>query len=262
MPILSFSGPLRLLFDPPADGAWNMALDELLLDEAATTGQATLRFYAWSEPTLSLGYFQNAGDRAAHAASLNCPLVRRASGGGAIVHDAELTYSLALPERADAGVPAGNAALYDLLHETLIAALREWNVTASRLVKAAGALPQAPGSGAAEPFLCFMRRAAGDVLCDGAKVGGSAQRRRRGAVLQHGSVLLRASAAAPELAGLAELCGVEIDRGGLAEAWAGGLLKQGLGPMQHTPLSSEMLSAAMSLSQAKYRSAAWNERRL
>jgi lipoate-protein ligase A len=87
----------RLIIDPPASGAWNMAVDEALLRSAAQRGTATLRFYQWSEPTLSLGYFQAADDRQQHFASLACPLVRRASGGGAIVHDRELTYSLAMP---------------------------------------------------------------------------------------------------------------------------------------------------------------------
>src|SRR5688500_9559950 len=90
---------LRVITDPPASGAWNMAVDEALLESAATGSVATLRFYEWHEPTLSLGYFQPAADREQHAASRACPLVRRASGGGAIVHDRELTYSLAWPLR-------------------------------------------------------------------------------------------------------------------------------------------------------------------
>src|SRR5882724_9809402 len=91
---------LRLIIDPPAHGAWNMAVDEALLESAAVDGIATLRLYQWSEPTLSLGYFQPAADRQTHPASRECPLVRRASGGGAILHDRELTYSLAIPEKS------------------------------------------------------------------------------------------------------------------------------------------------------------------
>src|SRR5688500_20216584 len=87
----------RLLLDVPAPGAWNMAVDEALLESAALENRCTLRFYRWSEPTLSLGYFQRYEDRRQHAASLSCACVRRASGGGAILHDHELTYSLAVP---------------------------------------------------------------------------------------------------------------------------------------------------------------------
>src|SRR3954464_5256758 len=87
-----------LIIAAPPDGAWNMALDEALLHRAETDGMATLRFYGWREPTLSLGYFQQHADRALHPASENCTLIRRASGGGAILHDRELTYSIALPK--------------------------------------------------------------------------------------------------------------------------------------------------------------------
>jgi lipoate-protein ligase A len=189
----------RLLLDPPAAGAWNMALDEALLDQACGSSsqvtQPTWRFYRWSEPTLSLGYFQAEADRSEHKASAACPLVRRLTGGGAIVHDQELTYSLVVP----AGHPLsiGRDRLYRLVHGALVTALSEFSLSATLC----------PGGPAAppEPFLCFQRRALGDVLLGNDKIAGSAQRRRRGAVLQHGSLLLRHSAAAPELPGLEDL---------------------------------------------------------
>src|SRR3712207_5102130 len=115
---------LRVIADSPADGAWNMAVEEGRLASAPENGPANLRFYAWSEPTLSLGYFQAACDRNKHGASLDCTLVRRASGGGAIVHDRELAYSLALP-----GAPAA-ARLYEIVHSTLIMVLAELGVEA------------------------------------------------------------------------------------------------------------------------------------
>src|SRR5687767_3136581 len=110
---------VRLLIDLPASGAWNMAVDEVLLETAAAGGGAALRLYAWEAPTLSLGYFQAAADRTQHSASQECPLVRRSSGGGAIVHDQELTYSLALPQHGPHKPSA--AELYDLVHESLVA---------------------------------------------------------------------------------------------------------------------------------------------
>src|SRR5687767_6703039 len=87
----------RLIIDPPAEGSWNMAVDEALLESAADSGEITLRFYEWSRATLSLGYFQSHAERSGHTASLACPMVRRSTGGGAIVHDQELTYSLVVP---------------------------------------------------------------------------------------------------------------------------------------------------------------------
>src|SRR5438105_1742484 len=98
-----------------------MALDEALLETAASRGTYTLRFYRWQTPTLSLGYFQQVSDRAAHWASQNCPLVRRQTGGGAILHDQEWTYSLTAP--AGSPLAVDGLALYRQVHQALIEAL-------------------------------------------------------------------------------------------------------------------------------------------
>jgi lipoate-protein ligase A len=201
---------LRLIYDAPASGVWNMAADEMMLETVAATGQPILRFYAWEEPTLSLGYFQAVADRETHAASRNCTLVRRSTGGGAILHDDEITYSIAMP-LADRWSSQA-ASLYDVFHGSLVAALGEFGVVASLCEATLHPLE-------GEPFLCFQRRAKGDVLVEGQKVAGSAQRRRHGALLQHGSILLGRSAAAPELAGLKEL-GLPVAVGGqLIATW-------------------------------------------
>jgi lipoate-protein ligase A len=205
---------LRLIWDGPADGAWNMALDEALLESADAEGIATLRFYGWSEPTLSLGYFQAAEDRRTHAASLNCRLVRRASGGGAILHDDELTYSLSIPTPDRLAAPARG--LHDSVHAALAESLIAMGVDAEFNDRAQSAVNA--------PFLCFERRACGDLILGGktsgsAKVVGSAQRRHRNAVLQHGSILLGRSQFAPELPGIAELTGRRIDARALTETF-------------------------------------------
>jgi lipoate-protein ligase A len=203
-----------LLVEPPSAGAWNMAVDEALLSMAAEEGQMALRFYQWCEPTLSLGYFQRQRDRAQHPSSLNCPLVRRASGGGAIVHDRELTYSLSLPatqplaERADR--------LYVAVHTTLIELLGELGAVA----QLSGPSEPPP----TEPFLCFQRKSAADVVIQSprggaVKIAGSAQRRRRGAILQHGSVLLRRSSRAPELPGIMDIVDVDWSFGDFVARW-------------------------------------------
>lgn len=198
------------LFDPPASGAWNMALDEALLLGGGNNGSAVLRFYLWSEPTLSLGYFQKCEDRECHLPSVGCKAVRRATGGGAILHDRELTYTLTLP----VGHPLGRRpeCLYLAIHQTLIDVLARHGIEAW-LCPAGQANRPAP-----EPFLCFQRRAVSDVLLGEHKIAGSAQRRHRGAVLQHGSILLAGSDFAPELPGLLELTGRLIEPGPLAEA--------------------------------------------
>ena len=206
---------LRVIFDPPGEGAWNMAVDEALLQSAATRGQATLRFYAWQQATLSLGYFQAAEERNSHVASRSCPLVRRSSGGGAILHDQELTYSLAMPNQPTA---AAARRLYELVHGSLIEVLAKFGQTTALFqdLKSCSSVSQ---QSQAEPFLCFQRRTCFDVIAGESKIAGSAQRRRGRAVLQHGSVLLAASPFAPELLGLAETTGLALTFQELASAW-------------------------------------------
>lgn len=137
-------------------------------------------------------------------------LVRRSSGGGAILHDQELTYSLSLPTSHPLATDAET--LYRETHGMLLAALAEFGVAAKlneqTLVSLGG-----------EPFLCFERRSVGDVLVGNHKVCGSAQRRRKGAVLQHGSVLTAASTFAPHLHGLRELGAPTITVDRLATTW-------------------------------------------
>ena len=202
----------QLLIDPPADGAWNMAVDEALLVATAESGQSTLRFYKWLRPTLSLGYFQNYADRDSHSASQDADVVRRLSGGGAILHDRELTYSLFLP--ASHRFAQETQSLYDAVHEAIITVLDSLLATSSLRAESCQQSPSlATGN---EPFLCFKRRAVGDILLPhkspgGApKIAGSAQRRQRGVAMQHGSILLGQSTAAPELAGIAEIANVDL----------------------------------------------------
>ncbi len=204
--------PIRFIVDPPSRGAWNMSVDEALLHSVASGASPdTLRFYQWSEPTLSLGYFQSLADRAQHSASLGCPVVRRSSGGGAILHDRELTYSLAM--RVSGRFAARD--LYDAVHKSLLAVLAKWRVQAE--------LYALPSTGGREsPFLCFQRRAQGDVIFHGMKICGSAQRRVGTAVLQHGSLLVEGSRFAPELPGIHTLGGLALPSlGEIGDEWRG-----------------------------------------
>lgn len=252
----------RLLIDPPAAGAWNMAVDEVLLAAAAERGVSSLRFYEWSEPTLSLGYFQAHRDRATHRSSRACPLVRRTSGGGAIVHDRELTYALAVPLAHPLAVDSTR--LYRQVHESLVATLGRWQIP----VQLSMGKVLSPSD---EPFLCFQRRAAGDVVASdlsgprspagSAKIAGSAQRRRQGALVQHGSVLVGRSPAAPELPGIEELTGVPLTPADLIAAWLPQLettLRLAWQPQQ---LAATELDDVRSLAIEKYDTAGWNLRR-
>lgn len=201
-----------LIIDSPRVGVWNMGIDEALREWAGRHGTPVVRFYEWAPATLSLGYFQTLRDRASHPPSRDLHVVRRASGGGAIVHDRELTYSCALPVAARWG--ADGLSLVDAFHSSLRETLEEWGIAAS-LCRSPAPVPRE-----AEPFLCFQRRADGDLLLDGMKIAGSAQRRLQGSLLQHGSVLLRKSPAAPELPGIEEMAGRSFGVDELRSLWA------------------------------------------
>ena len=209
----------RLIVDPPASGAWNMAIDEALLHSAAAAGQWTLRFYKWSSPTLSLGYFQRYQDRRHHAESQSVECVRRSTGGGAILHDHEITYCLTCP--AGDRVSQKNQALYFAVHRALRLALAQQEISVELH-------PGLKRDTSEEPFLCFQRREHGDIVFgdirrENYKVCGSAQRRCKTAVLQHGSLILRTSASAPRIQGLAEVAHGEIQEERLLADWASAL---------------------------------------
>lgn len=178
----------RLLPFAVADGPHNMAADEALLESAAG-GVTSLRFYGWSEPTLSLGYFQPEALRRADPLTGDLPFVRRATGGAALVHHHEVTYALALP--------SGGSCWLCRMHHVIADALS--GVGVANEVCEADRPPPAPG------LLCFQHHTPGDVLIGSAKVVGSAQRRQKQALLQHGGILLAASPFAPVLPGIREL---------------------------------------------------------
>ena len=206
----------RLIFDEPARGSWNMAVDEALLRAADDAGsedasQVVLRFYQWSEPTLSLGYFQSSEDQARHQPALDLPVVRRTTGGGAIVHDDELTYSFVHPIQDR--FSDQSQTFVRRIHGALISAL------SSVLGVEAGLCDEA-ASESPEPFLCFERRSKLDVLINRHKVAGSAQRRYRRAILQHGSILLAKSPHAEMLQGVNDLSRGSLTRKDVADALA------------------------------------------
>jgi lipoate-protein ligase A len=189
-----------ILPDQVNSGPANMALDEALLESVGP--DVFFRTYGWAVPTLSLGYFQRVADLGREERWKEVALVRRPTGGGAIWHDHELTYAVILPAshpQARSGV-----ALYHAVHGAILGLLRDRGLEARRRGEADPPREQGRPAGP-RPFLCFADRDAEDLVCRGFKVLGSAQRKRRGAILQHGSLLLRGSARTPELRGICEL---------------------------------------------------------
>jgi len=157
-----------------------MGVDEALL-ASAIAGVATLRFYRWEGPWLSLGYSQRLdARRIARCAEAGVGIVRRVTGGGAVLHGGDLTYCLTAPEAA---LPGGLRGSYRLVADALIAGLRSLGVGVGRTA--------APSSATAStPFDCFAVSAEDEICVAGRKLVGSAQRRGRGGVLQHGSIRL------------------------------------------------------------------------
>lgn len=188
----------ELLDHGPLPGFQNMQVDAEMLVHAVA-GQTTFRTYQWAAPTVSLGHFQvtTAAEIPERFAAL--PIVKRLSGGGAILHDQELTYSLALPKTH----PLTNtpSLIYNEVHQCIIDILETFGVQCELRGDAAFA---------DKPFLCFGRGDERDIVMKGQKIVGSAQRRRQGAVLQHGSILLRQSKYAPEFPGIVELSQIEV----------------------------------------------------
>jgi len=246
-----------------ADGPLQMALDELLLEQAER-GIPSFRMYLWSEPTLSLGYFQSASDRLRDPTLASLPFVRRMTGGGAIVHGkavvlaegvslTDWTYAMTLPSVLVAGKAACHWHL--VIHRALCRVLQQLGVTAEMVelvpgesgcgktrfssVQSADSPRKQPASLSERNFLCFARPAAGDIVWQGHKIVGSAQRLRKGTLLQHGSMFLPRWPC--QWKTLAELWLAEL-------GWSG----------QITPWQEQEFQLAQHLAESKYRQPVWN----
>ena len=153
-----------------------MALDEALLETMPRLGKPVLRFYGWTGPAASFGYFQKIAD--AERATLLRPIVRRPTGGGLVPHEADWTYSLAFPH---------THAWYSLAAIDSYRRIHEWIQTAfARLNIPTELAPQPHGSRL--PGRCFEGYEKFDLLWRGKKIAGAAQRRTRAGLLIQGSV--------------------------------------------------------------------------
>jgi lipoate-protein ligase A len=176
----------RLLITPPARGSWNMAVDEAVL-EAAVQGESppTLRLYAWEPACLSLGYSQPYQDvDLSGLEDQGWDLVRRPTGGRAILHTDELTYAVIGPA-IEPRLTGSVLESYRRLSEALLAALHRLGVPAE-----ARAQPQMMGSSEEKGPVCFEVPSNYEITVGGKKLIGSAQARRKDGVLQHGSLPL------------------------------------------------------------------------
>lgn len=157
------------------DAAWNMALDEALLEAMPRLGKPVLRFYGWTERAASFGYFQKFSE--IERTTLLRPLVRRPTGGGLVPHDADWTYSLAFPTGHE--WYATNAVeSYRRVHAWIQAAFAQMKISTEL----------APCCRKSAPGQCFVGYEKFDVLWQGRKIAGAAQRRNKLGLLIQGSV--------------------------------------------------------------------------
>ena len=184
-PGCSTGGRWQLLLEPQGrSGPENMAVDVALLERADRMGEAFLRLYRFDPPCLSLGRNEAAGGYGRAAIPrLGIDVVRRPTGGGAVWHEHELTYAVAAPIAAFGSLRQA----YRAIHQRLLTALRLLGADVALAPDRPTARPPVP------PSACFSQPVGGEVLLRTRKLVGSAQMRRGGAFLQHGSILLDGS---------------------------------------------------------------------
>lgn len=254
-----------------SDGFTNMAVDEALL-ETQRQGLAppTLRVYRWSPCALSLGYFQSL-ERDIDLSKCMClgiDVVRRPTGGRAVLHLDELAYSVTAAERH--GFPKSIAGAYILINSGLIAAYRLLGLETALVHKEAGLSSAA----------CFAGAGSADLSCRGRKIAGSAQCRKEVCLLQHGSLpvsfyshiflsllkfptpFMRAKALAAitkEAGGISDILGRRIEWRDFKAAIGEGF-REALGiVLRRDTLTPQEIALSRKLAREKYRTMAWNK---
>ncbi|MCS6995119.1 MAG: lipoate--protein ligase family protein [Anaerolineales bacterium] len=265
----------RLLITPPAPGAWNMAVDEAILSTAGRgDSPPTLRLYAWKPACLSLGYAQPFADvDMERLMARGWDVVRRPTGGRAILHADELTYSVTAP--LDHPLMQGTILeSYRRLAAALVAGVRALGIPVEMA-------EQAPATGASKGPVCFEAPSAYEIVVYGKKLIGSAQARKQEGVLQHGSFPLTGdltritqvlsfpdeqarAAAAEKLLGRATtaqtVLGREIDWETAAQAIAESFRRELGICLERGELSAAELARAEDLLQKKYAHPDWTRR--
>jgi lipoate-protein ligase A len=259
----------RLIETAPLSGAENMAIDQALFESVQAGGAPVLRFYRWDPPCLSLGRNEPARGRYDPEAlkARGIDVVRRPTGGLAVLHDRELTYAVAAP----VGLLGSPRASYEAINRALVRGLARLGVAAE---VAGPAGPGAAGPWPAAPGPCFQVAAPGEVVVGGWKLVGSAQRCERRTLLQHGSLLLEGDqstvaellgaqapgAEPPRAAALARVLGYVPPWSELVAALAAGFTETLGIRLAPATLSAAETARARELT-AHFRSAAWTWRR-
>jgi lipoate-protein ligase A len=221
-----------LLNSGRCDAAFNMALDEALLEAMPRLQTPVLRFYGWTEPAATFGYFQKFSE--VERATLLRPLIRRPTGGGIVPHDADWTYSAAFPPGHE---------WHSLKAEESYHRIHEWIRRAFAALKVETEL--APRCKKSLPGQCFAGHEKSDLLWHGKKIAGAAQRRNRLGLLIQGSVQ-------PP---------VSIPRDAWERGMAAVAVEQFCMGWQTSGVDPELLAAAGQLAAGKFSRAAYNQKR-
>jgi len=208
--------------------ALNMAIDEALLETAT---QPTIRFYKWDHPALSFGYFGKFSDIEEHQSKRD--LVRRWTGGGIVLHGEDLTYSIVIPA-SDSAFSESSTSIYEKVHHAVCGALSAKGHSAE--LASCSTLNAQHSTFNTQ---CFVNPVRADVLWNGRKIAGAAQRRTRGGLLQQGSIQ-----------------GVELDAD-FGKSFAALLCDN----CEEKTLSARILHRAREIADRKYATPTWLHRR-
>lgn len=249
----------RLILDTPHEGAYNMALDEAILDSVtAQQSPPTLRFYQWKPAMLSIGYFQSMEEEVNRAAcqTFQIDCVRRTTGGGAVLHEDEVTYSLIAPI-GYANLPQAILASYQMICEGMILGVNSLGLPAEF----------APLN---------------DIVVNHQKISGNAQTRRHGVILQHGTLLLNVNIekmfsllkvpseklkdklihdVKKRVIGLNQLLPTKVSYETVVKAVLKGFQQRFLCHFQEGSASPDELIRTQHYRQEKYQNPAWNDKR-
>jgi lipoate-protein ligase A len=177
-PFMKFFERLTVYQDlTPRSAAINMAIDEALLETAKIP---SIRFYRWNSPALSFGYFGSFADVADYATERD--LVRRWTGGGVVFHGDDLTYSIVIPA-SDPIFVESSMSTYGKIHRALADALAKTGQHAQLATPNSAVTDRRYSEGA-----CFANPVRADVMVNGRKIAGAAQRRTRAGLLHQGSI--------------------------------------------------------------------------
>jgi len=274
----------RLIVDGEGDAFMNMAIDDAVLMHCIEGRSApTLRFYEWEKPSISFGYAVDA------EAELNLslcrekhvPVVRRMTGGGLVFHKCDITYTVVFPEdfacdqAGKSGKRLSVLESYRLVNRALAEGLREAGVTTSLLGREEGKA----GGSRRGANVCFSNPTVYDILHEGRKLAGSAQRRKKGWVLHQGSMLFSSDfvkmcplvAGAPEKPAdnqmsrtavcLEEILGEKPDRERMVAVLSENFARSLGIELKRSPLTKSEMEMAELLRREKYSTDDWNLRR-